>query len=150
MSEHLPGGSALNDLLRECFRLNRGLVDAARRLTDGSGITGAQWGVLAAFAQDDETGTVAAAARRMGLARQSVQRVADVLAEQQLVKYLPSPDDQRAKRVELTARGVELLSELEQRQQQWVANIAADCSDSEINSALKLIHDIRERVSVDP
>jgi DNA-binding MarR family transcriptional regulator len=147
MSANWPHTSALNELMRECFRLNRGLMEASQLLTAGSGITGAQWGVLTAFGQPGKPATVAETARHMGLARQSVQRVADVLAEKDLVRYLPNSADRRAKLVEVTAAGRTLLRQLEERQRAWVDEIAGDYADAEIDSARDLVKQIRLRIS---
>ena len=146
MSAKRPNGANLNDLMRECFRVNRGLMEASRQLTEGTGITGAQWGVLTALGQGDEPRTVAETARQMALARQSVQRVADVLAENGLVAYLPNPDDKRAKLAEVTRAGRRLLLKLEKQQQKWIADIAADCSDADINTAFRLVQKIRQQM----
>jgi DNA-binding MarR family transcriptional regulator len=147
MAEYLPEGSALNDLMRECFRLNRSLVDAAQKLTDGAGITGAQWGVLTALGQGGEPRTVAETARQMSLARQSVQRVTDLLVDNGLVEYLPSPEDKRAKLADVTKAGRALLAKLERRQRDWVDSIVADRSDADVRAATELVKEIRGRIS---
>jgi len=147
MPASLPHGSALNELMRESFLLNRSLLEAARQLTERSGVTGTQWGVLAALDFVGEPRTVAETARRMGLTRQSVQRVTDVLADNNLVKYLPNPADKRAKLVEVTPAGRALLKQLEQRQHAWVAGVASSHSDSDINAAAQLVKNIRQRIS---
>ena len=79
----------LNDLVLSIFWLNGFFLDAADRLTAGSGLTTARWQVLGAVLH--EPLTVAAIARDMGLARQSVQRTADLLVEEGLCEYLPNP-----------------------------------------------------------
>jgi DNA-binding MarR family transcriptional regulator len=150
MQDDLPQRSALNDLMRECFRLNRSLLDVSQRLTEGTPLTGAQWGVLTAIAPghgNEEPGTVAETARRMGLARQSVQRVTDVLAANGLVEYLPNPGDKRAKFVAVTPEGRTWLTELEQRQLAWVSDLVGQHSGAEIDTALRLIKDVRARIS---
>ena len=81
MTENPPYRTVLNELMGECFRLNRSYLEVSAQLTEGASVSGAQWGVLAALGQNDMPDTVAATARRMGLARQSVQRVADLLAD---------------------------------------------------------------------
>ena len=150
MQDNLSQRSALNDLMRECFRLNRSLLDVSQRLTEGTPLTGAQWGVLTAIAPghgNEGPGTVAETARRMGLARQSVQRVTDVLEANGLVEYLPNPDDRRAKSVAVTPEGRKWLAELEQRQLAWVSDLVGEHSGSEIDAALRLIKDVREGIS---
>ena len=150
MPDSLPRATALNELLQECFRLNRCLLEAAQQLTDGAGVTGAQWGVLTALSQGGQPRTVAETARRMGLARQSVQRVADVLADNGLVNYLPNLDDRRAKLAEVTKAGRALLAKLEKRQQVWVNGIVGDRRDADINMAMRLVKEIRQQISRQP
>jgi DNA-binding MarR family transcriptional regulator len=147
MREYMPIGSSFNELLRECFRLNRGIVEAAQELTEGVGVTGAQWGVLSALGQGEQPRTVAETARRMGLTRQSVQRVADVLAESELVRYLPNPEDKRAKLAEVTTTGRKLLAKLEARQRNWANSILNGRSDKDIAAALALVKEIREQIT---
>ncbi len=147
MPEDSPIRASLNELLSKCFRLNRGLLEASQQLTEGTGITGAQWGVLTSLSRGGDPQTVAETARQMGLARQSVQRVADILAENGLVKYLPSPDDKRAKLVQVSKAGQALIRQLEKRQQSWINGIAPDSSAEEINAAFQLVKKIRQRLN---
>jgi DNA-binding MarR family transcriptional regulator len=147
MTKKPPFSSVLNELMSECFRLNRSYLDVSQQLTEGAGVTGTQWGVLAALGQGGEPTTVAATARRMGLARQSVQRITDVLADTGLVNYLPNPEDKRAKLVEVTAAGRALLADMKARQHAWVDSIVGDYSDTDIDAAIQLIKNIRQRIS---
>ncbi|MCP4001512.1 MAG: MarR family transcriptional regulator [Gammaproteobacteria bacterium] len=146
MSDNLPNLATFNEMMGECFRLNRSLVDVAQQLTDGMGVTGTQWGVLGAFGQDEVPGTVAKTARQMGLARQSVQRIADVLADKKLINYLPSLEDKRAQLVEVTTTGRTLLTELEQRQQVWIQSIAGSYCDADIDAVIRLVKIIRQQI----
>src|SRR5512135_3492795 len=100
----------LSDLVLSIFRLNGFLLRAADRLTAGSGLTTARWQVLGAVLH--EPLPVAAIARNMGLARQSVQRTADLLVEQGLCEYAPNPAHRRAKLLSPTARGLDSIGEL--------------------------------------
>ncbi len=153
MAEFLRQGAAINNLLLACFRLNRSLVDAAQLLTEGAPVTGAQWGVLTSFYTNTDPDTVAEVARRMNLARQSVQRVADVLQEAGLVEYLPNPADKRAKLVRVTPAGTRLLEELEVRQQAWLREVVGDLSEADIDAAARLVEalsaDIRVGTGID-
>ena len=58
-------------------------------------------------------------AREMGHARQSVQRLADVLAKEGLVVYKDNPADQRTRLLELTPQGAEILAEIYSRSEEW-------------------------------
>ena len=149
MPDYLVRGSVFEHLMQECFKLNRNLVAVAKHLTEDLGVTGSQWGVLGALGRDDAPRTIAEAARRMGLARQSVQRVADALVEQGLVEYLPNSADKRTKLAEVTAAGRKLLAELETRQLDWANHTAGDLSQANIEEAMRLVKQIRERINVD-
>jgi DNA-binding MarR family transcriptional regulator len=85
----------------------------------------------------------------MGLARQSVQRVADTLVDQGLIEYLPNPKDRRTKLAEVTSAGRTLLTELDTRQLEWARRAARDLSETNIEEAMRLVKQVRERISID-
>jgi len=149
MPDYLVRGSVFENLMDECFKLNRNLIDVAKHLTEDLGVTGTQWGVLGAFGQEGAPRTIAEAARRMGLARQSVQRVADALAEQGLIEYLPNSADKRTKLAEVTGAGRKLLTKLERRQLDWINRTAGDLNHANIEEAMRLVKQIRERIGID-
>src|SRR5467141_3144788 len=76
---HSPAGRALTQLILDIFRLNGSLLAAGNELTRDLGLSSARWQVMGALAE----GPLPAAqiARNMGLSRQSVQRLVDMLAE---------------------------------------------------------------------
>jgi DNA-binding MarR family transcriptional regulator len=67
------------------------------------GQTTARWHVLSVLT--DRPATVPGIARRLGLARQSVQRVADDLIAAGCVQAVANPDHQRSPLLQLTALG---------------------------------------------
>ena len=77
------------------FKLNGQFLALAEELARPAGLTAAWWQVLGAVLA--EPLTVAGIAREMGITRQSVQRVADILAERGLARYLSNPAHRRAK-----------------------------------------------------
>lgn len=77
------------------------------------GQTAARWHVMSALSA--ESFTVPAIARRLGLTRQSVQRVVNDLEGAGLVRLEPNPDHVRSPLVTLTAEGAHRLLELFQR-----------------------------------
>src|SRR5262245_46256623 len=89
---------------------------------------------------------VAQIARNMGLTRQSVQRIVDVLAQEQLVTFTENPYHQRAKLVCLTERGSELLEEVTRRQATWVNQLAKELSPHELQAAARLMETVRQRL----
>src|SRR5260370_11849015 len=76
------------------FWINGLLMRTGDRLTRSIGQSSARWQVLGRVGYQPQT--VAQIARDMGHARQSVQRVADVLATEGLVVYQKNPAHRRA------------------------------------------------------
>jgi DNA-binding MarR family transcriptional regulator len=86
------------------FRVHGQVLEVAEELAQPVGLTAARWQVLGAVIT--EPLPVAGIARAMGLARQSVQRIADLLVEQGLAEYLPNPAHRRAKLLRVTEAGL--------------------------------------------
>lgn len=128
-----PARDALNDLVLKIFHLNGRFLDAADRLTEGSGLTAARWQVLGAVLH--EPLTVAAVARNMGLARQSVQRVADVLVEDGLCEFLLNPAHQRAKLLAPTTRGWNAIEQIRPRVAAWAKRVRGLVGDDLVRTA---------------
>ncbi|OKI33797.1 MarR family transcriptional regulator [Streptomyces sp. CB03578] len=85
------------------FRLNGQFLAVSEELAKPAGLTAARWQVLGAVLT--EPLPVAGIARAMGITRQSVQRIADLLAAQGLAEYVPNPAHRRAKLLRPTAEG---------------------------------------------
>jgi DNA-binding MarR family transcriptional regulator len=73
----------------QVFRLNGLLAEVGDALARPAGQSSARWQVLASI--EEAPAPVAQIARVLGLARQSVQRVADLLAEEGLASYEDNP-----------------------------------------------------------
>jgi DNA-binding MarR family transcriptional regulator len=105
-----PAGTAqesLSGAALTVFRLNGQFLSVAERLARPAGLTAAWWQVLGAVLT--EPLPVSGIARAMGITRQSVQRVADLLVEQGLAEYRPNPAHRRAKLLTPTAEGLEAV-----------------------------------------
>ncbi|WP_416062318.1 MarR family winged helix-turn-helix transcriptional regulator [Rhodococcus indonesiensis] len=98
-----PEQELLSDLALTSFRLNGQFLEVAETLARPAGLTAAWWQVLGAVLRDPLP--VAGIARAMGITRQSVQRIADLLVERGLAEYLPNPAHRRAKLVAPTPAG---------------------------------------------
>ena len=85
------------------FKLNGQFLALAEELARPAGLTAAWWQVLGAVL--GEPLSVAGIAREMGITRQSVQRIADILAGRGLAEYLPNPAHRRAKLLAPTEAG---------------------------------------------
>ncbi|MBO3732662.1 MarR family winged helix-turn-helix transcriptional regulator [Glycomyces niveus] len=89
------------------FKLNGQFLHVAEGLARPVGLTAAHWQVLGAVTRTPLP--VAGIAREMGITRQAVQRIADLLAESGMVEYLPNPAHRRAKLVTATVQGREAV-----------------------------------------
>ena len=103
-AEYAPTpGALLSAAALGSFRANGLFLEAAEQLSRPIGLTAARWQVLGAVLV--EPLTVAGIARAMGITRQSVQRLADLLVEQGLAEYRPNPAHRRAKLLTPTQAG---------------------------------------------
>lgn len=117
----------------QVLRLAGLLLEAGDALAAPSGQTSARWRVLAAV--EDAPATVATVARALGQARQSVQRVADLLAAEGLAAYDDNPGDRRAMLLRLTARGRATLGAIQEAQRGWADALGATVGARELAAA---------------
>lgn len=104
------------------FRLNGQFLARGDQLAGPAGLTASRWQVL--YAVYYEPLPVAGIARAMGIARQSVQRIADVLVEQGLAAYEPNPAHRRAKLLRPTRTGRRALARLGPGHAEFAARLA--------------------------
>jgi len=126
------------------FRVNGLIIRAGEGITKPLGQSSARWQVLG---RAYEPTTVAKMAQDIGHARQSVQRIADVLAAEGLVSYEDNPTDRRARFLELTSDGAELLAQIYQRQVEWSLRLMEQLSPTQlvqIANGLEGIADVLE------
>jgi DNA-binding MarR family transcriptional regulator len=128
-----PAGDALSRVVVQVMRLSGLLIAAGDALAEPAGQTSARWQVLAGA--EHAPSTVAQIARRLGLARQSVQRVADLLAREGLAAYEDNPDDQRAQLLRLTARGRSALGAIQKAQRVWANALGARVGEADLGHA---------------
>ncbi len=138
-----PEGDALTDLVLPAFELNGEFLAAAEMISKPHGLTPAWWQVLGAVTR--EPLTVAEIARRvgLGLARQSVQRVADLVTEKGWATWQDNPAHARARLLTLTEQGRAALTSMAADQHAW-----ADTVGSEIGlDDLAVLADLVARVT---
>jgi DNA-binding MarR family transcriptional regulator len=85
----------LTDIVPLVFRLEAGFIEAAEAISAPAGLTAPRWKVLGAVLDDPRT--VAEIGRVMGLTRQCVQRLADILEAEGLAAYSENPQHRSAK-----------------------------------------------------
>jgi DNA-binding MarR family transcriptional regulator len=100
----------LSGMALTVFKLNGQFLGVAEELARPVGLTAAHWQVLGAVLPAPLP--VAGIAREMGITRQAVQRIADILAANGMVEYLPNPAHRRAKLVAPSERGREAVQRI--------------------------------------
>jgi DNA-binding MarR family transcriptional regulator len=126
-----------SELIVLVFRLNGMLTAAGDALAAPAGQTSARWRVLAAV--EETPLTVAQIARAWSLARQSVQRVADVLERDGLVVYEPNPAHRRASLLRLTDDGRAALARIQAAQAEWAGAVGARVGARDLAAASRLL-----------
>ena len=127
-------GALLTDVILTTFRLNGRLMEVAQQFAVEGEITAAWWQVLGGVL--DEPRTVAEIGRRMGMTRQGVQRVADLLVERGLAEYRPNPAHRRAKLLACTEAGYWAIRRISLAVVPWGNRIGAEIGAGELREAL--------------
>src|SRR6266536_348712 len=128
-----PAGDAFTTLLGQVIGLTRRFTTVGEALAKPAGQTLARWLVLEAV--QDAPATVAQIARTLHLARQSVQRLADVLVRDGLTAYQDNPAHRRAKLVRLTPPGRSALRTIQAAQRAWADALGADLGETDLRQA---------------
>jgi DNA-binding MarR family transcriptional regulator len=132
-----PAGDAFSELVIRVFQLNGLLADAGDALTRPVGQTTARWQVMASV--EHAPMSVAAIARTLGLARQSVQRVADALEAGGLLAYQPNPRHRRAQLAMLTEEGRAALERIQAAQRPWADEVGRVVGERQLRQATALL-----------
>jgi DNA-binding MarR family transcriptional regulator len=140
---------AITDLALEVFRLNGELIALGDALVADIGLTSARWQVIGAVALSATPQTIAQIARNMGLARQSVQRVANDLQRQGVLRYAPNPHHRRAKLVLLTRKGETAYAAAMKRWTPRAAALGSGLTAREVTAALDLLRRVRRNITKD-
>lgn len=129
-----PAGQVVTDIALTTFRLNARLMEAAQDLAAAGGITAAWWQVLGGVL--DRPRTHADIGRLMGMTRQGVRRVADLLVEQGLAEYRDNPAHRRAKLLACTEAGYWAIRRISLVQHPWAERIGSRLDLDELTRAL--------------
>ncbi|MFI7408629.1 MarR family winged helix-turn-helix transcriptional regulator [Streptomyces sp. NPDC049627] len=119
------------------FRLNGQFLAVAEELARPAGLTAAWWQVLGAVL--GEPLPVSGIARAMGITRQSVQRIADLLVEKGLAEYRPNPAHRRAKLLAPTEEGRTAISRINPGHAAFADRLAEAFGDAELADAVRVL-----------
>jgi DNA-binding MarR family transcriptional regulator len=138
-------GEALTALVVPVIQLHAHFSRAGEAIAKSGGQTLARWLVLEAVQTTPLT--VAQIGRGLGLTRQSVQRVADLLARDGLTEYVANPEHERSKLVRLTARGRRTLSTIQAAQRAWAEKVGAEVGEPDLRHATRVVDRLRRALN---
>ncbi|MFE3033293.1 MarR family winged helix-turn-helix transcriptional regulator [Streptomyces canus] len=132
------------------FRLNGQFLAVAEELARPAQLTAAWWQVLGAVL--GEPLPVAGIAREMGITRQSVQRIADLLVERGLAVYRPNPAHRRAKLLAPTEEGLAAVRRIDPGHAAFADRLAEAFGEAELAEAvgvLERLSKVLDQISTD-
>lgn len=117
------------------------------RITQSIGQSSARWQVLGRIGYESQT--VAHIARSIGYARQSVQRVADVLVKDGLAAYKTNPHDRRTQLLYLTPRGADTLAAIYAKYGEWQQHMVSKLDTTQLAAIATKLDEIAEILELD-
>ena len=136
--------AVLTDVILATFRLNARLMEAAQDLAAHGGLTAAWWQVLGGVL--DEPRSVAEVGRIMGVSRQGVQRIADLLVERGLAEYRPNPAHRRAKLLACTEAGYWAIRQISIAQHPFAEKLSANVGLDDLRTTLATLRTLITRL----
>ena len=132
----------MSAVAKTTFRLHGQLVAIGEELARPSGMTGASWQVLAAVLRTPMP--VADVAREIGVTRQSVQRIADLLVAEGLADYHPNPRHLRAKLLAATSAGRDAIRRIGPGHAAFAARLAGELGVASMEDTLSAVRRLSE------
>ena len=139
-------GDAFTAFVVEVAALGHFVTAAGETLARYGGQSLARWVVLDAAA--GRPMTVAQIARLRRMARQPVQRVADVLVAEGLAVFNPNPRHRRAQLLTPTPRGRRVLAAISCQQEAWADAHGARIGAETLDRARALVAEIRPQITM--
>jgi DNA-binding MarR family transcriptional regulator len=129
-----PDQELLSGVAKTTFRLNGQFLSVGEELARPAGLTAAWWQVLGTVLKDPLP--VAWIAREIGITRQSVQRIADILVQQGLAQYEPNPWHRRAKLLRPTDEGRDAIRRISPAHADLAKRLANELGNEELRQTL--------------
>jgi DNA-binding MarR family transcriptional regulator len=130
----------LTEIVLLVFQLEAGFMQAAEAISAPAGLTAARWKVLGAVLREPRT--VAEIGRVMGLARQSVQRLADILVTEHLATYMDNPQHKSARLFAPTKPGRAAIARLGERQARWANDVSQRFSPKQLTACRDMLREL--------
>lgn len=137
----------VRELALSVFAANGRLIAMGNERVAHLGLTSAWWQVLAALRYSSTPLPAASIARNMGLTRQAVQRIVDLLVDRGLVEFRDNPHHRRAKLVVLTPAGVAAVTGAEDAVAPLDKAIAERIGSRRIRDAIRTLEEMSALLS---
>lgn len=119
-------------IVADVFELAGRFRDGGEEIAGTVGQTQARWQVMSAASADPRT--VPQIARRLGVSRQNVQRIADLLVRENWARFETNPDHRSSPYLVLNARGREALAKITKAAGQSHAQIARRLAGTDVGA----------------
>ncbi len=137
-------------IVADIYELAGRLRDCGEAIAKTVGQTQARWQVMSAAASE-RPHTVPQIARVLGVTRQNVQRIADLLVAEGAAEYRDNPDHRSSPHLTLTRRGHSTLERLTKAAGGYHARIARKLSPADVVSLQRGLRRLLEALdSIDP
>jgi DNA-binding MarR family transcriptional regulator len=118
-------------IVADVFELAGRFREQGETIAKAVGQTQARWQIMSAASTDSLT--VPQIARRLGVSRQNVQRIADLLVEESWASFEPNPDHRGSPHLVLSARGRAALARITRTAGQSHAQLARRLSGTDVS-----------------
>jgi hypothetical protein len=128
------------------FRLNGQLLEVSEKLARPAGLTAAWWQSSARWCANRCRSP--GSPRAMGITRQSVQRIADLLVDKGLAEYRPNPAHARAKLLALTEDRRAAITRIGPAHRAMAEKLADHLGTAEFQRVLTALQTLTEALDV--
>lgn len=132
----------IGELTLTLFRVSAHLIEHGNETVRTLGLTAAWWQVLGAIHRAQTPLSVSEIAREMGLMRQSVQRIVNVLIDRGFLARAPNPKHKRAPLVILTDKGQVAVTAAFQRQIPWATKLLDSLGKDRVVAATAMLKEL--------
>lgn len=134
----------LTEIILKTFSLNGELVEFGNSICEEYSLTSSRWKVLGAASEQDRT--VPQIARRMGLTRQSVQRIVTELINDGFITRIENPDHTSSPLLSLTKKGRSILKKINTKYYLNLENWAKDFPHDELEITIKTLEKLSSQL----
>jgi DNA-binding MarR family transcriptional regulator len=145
MNDETDSTTLLSLIVADIFELAGHFRGEGETIAAAVGQTQARWQVMSAASSGPLT--VPQIARRLGVTRQNVQRIADLLVSENWARFEENPDHRGSPHLVLNKRGQSAVAELSKAARGFHAELAGRLADTDIGTVHRGLRRLLEAVS---